>query len=111
MISRLTLIESKQVKRIKKDNNGLSEDDEKEGLFKKLKNIENAQKNVIKDDDNESIYYIPRSGFDDKDDKDKKQQTDNIDTKPPNIFNYLKSLSSKAKKLMYEIEQDDDILT
>ena len=41
----------------------------------------------------------------------KKQQTDNIDTKPRNIFNYLKSLSSKAKKLMYEIEEDDDILT
>ena len=29
---------------------GLSEDGKKEGLFKKLKNIENAQKNVIKDE-------------------------------------------------------------
>ena len=38
-------------------NKGLSEDDKKEGLFKRLKNIENAQKNLIKDDDNESIYY------------------------------------------------------
>ena len=77
-------------------------------MFKRLKNIENAQKNVIKDDDNESIYYTPRSEFDDKDDKDKKQQTSNIATKPPNIFNYLKSLSLKEKSLMDEIEEDDD---
>ena len=77
-------------------------------MFKRLKNIENAQKNVIKDDDNESIYYTPRSEFDDKDDKDKKQQTNNIATKPPNIFNYLKSLSLKEKSLMDEIEEDDD---
>ena len=50
-------------------NKGLSEDDEKEGSFKRLKNIENSQKNLIKDDDNESIYYTPRSELDDKDDK------------------------------------------
>ena len=37
-----------------------------------LKNIENAQKNLIKDNDNESIYYTLRSEFDDKDDKYKK---------------------------------------
>ena len=48
-------------------NRGLSEDDKK-GLFKRLKNIENAQKNLIKDDDNESIYYTPKPKFDDKDD-------------------------------------------
>ena len=50
----------------------------KEGLFKRLKNIENAQKNLIRDDDNESIYYTPRSQFDSKDDKDedkKKKKT------------------------------------
>ena len=64
-------------------NKGLSEDD-KEGLFKRLKNIENAQKKLVRDDDNESIYYTPRSKFDDKE---KKQQTNNIDTKPSNIFN------------------------
>ena len=46
----------------------------KEGLFKRLKNIENAKK--------------------------KQQQNNNINTKPPNIFNYLKSLSQKAKSLM-----------
>ena len=86
-------------------NKGLDKDDQKEGLFKRLKNIENAQKNLIRDDDNESIYYTPRSEFDDKDDKDKKQQTNNIDTKPSNVFNYLKSLSQEANDLMDEIEE------
>ena len=67
------------------------------------------KKNLIRDDDNESIYYSPRSEFDDKNDKYKKpQQNNNIDTKPPNVFNYLKSLSQKAKYLMYEIEDADD---
>ena len=43
-------------------------------------------------------------------DKDRKQQTNNTDTKPPSVFNYLKSLSPKAKDLMDEIEDiDDDI--
>ena len=89
-------------------NKGLDKDDKKEGLFKRLKNIENAQKNLIRDDDNESIYYTPRSEFDDKDDKDKKQQTNNIDTKPPNIFNYLKGLSQEANDLMDKIEDAGD---
>ena len=40
----------------------------------------------------------------------KKQQTD-IDTKPPNVFDYLKSLSQEAKDLMDEIEEaNDDIV-
>ena len=61
-------------------------------MFKRLKNIENAQKNLIRNDDNECIYYTPRSKFDDKDDKYKiNQQNNNIDTKPPNVFNHLKS--------------------
>ena len=64
---------------------GLSKDDKQEGFFKRLKNVENAQKTLITDDD-----------------KDKKQQTNNIDTKPTNIVNYLKSLSQKAKDLMDE---------
>ena len=55
-------------------NKGLDKDDKKEGLFKRLKNIENAQGNLIRDDDNESIYYTLRSEFDDKDDKYRKQQ-------------------------------------
>ena len=63
---------------------------------------------MIKDDDNESIYYTPRSEFDDKNDKYKKQQNNNIDTKPPNTSNYLKSLSQNAKDLMDEIEDADD---
>ena len=37
----------------------------------------------------------------------KKQQTD-IDTKPPNVFDYLKSLSQEAKDLMDEIEDEND---
>ena len=89
-------------------NKGLDKDDKKERLFKRLKNIENAQKNLIRDDDNESIYYTSRSEFDDKDDKDKKQQTNNIDAKPPNVFNYLKSLSQEANDLMDEIEDAND---
>ena len=35
----------------------------------------------------------------------KKQQTNNIDTKPPNVFNYLKSLSQETNDLMDEIEE------
>ena len=50
-------------------NKGLNEDDTNEGLFKRLKNIENEQKNLIRDNDNETIYYRPKSEFDDKDDK------------------------------------------
>ena len=88
----------------------MDKDDKKEGLFKRLKNIENAQKKLITDDDNKSIYYTPRSEFDSKDDKDKdkKKQNNNIDAKPPNVFDYLKSLSQKAKDLMDEIKDADD---
>ena len=32
-------------------NEGQSEDDQEEGLFKRLKNIENAQKHLIRNDD------------------------------------------------------------
>ena len=81
----------------------------KKGLFKRLKNIENPQKNWIRNDDNESICYSPRSEFDDKDDKYKiKQQNNNTDTKPPNVFNYLKRLSQNAEDLMNEIEDAND---
>ena len=38
----------------------------------------------------------------------KNQQNNNIDTKPPNIVNYLKSLSQEAKNLMNEIEDADE---
>ena len=36
--------------------------------------------------------------------KKKIQQNVNIDTKTPNVFDYLKSLSQEAKDLMDEIE-------
>ena len=49
----------------------------KKGLFKRLKNIENAKK---------------------------PQQNNNIDLKPPHVFNYLKSLSQETKDLIDEIE-------
>ena len=92
-------------------NKGLDKDDQKEVLFKRLKNIENAQKNLIRKDDNdESIYYTPKSEFEDKDDKDKKQQTNNIDTKPLNVFDYLKNLSQGASDLMDEmVDKNIDI--
>ena len=67
------------------------------------------KKNSIRDDDNESIYNTPRSKFGDEDDKYKKtQQNNNIDTKPPNTFNCLKSLSQEAKDLTDEIEDPDN---
>ena len=53
-------------------NKWLDKDDKKEGLFKRIKNIENSKKNSVRDDDNESIYHTPRSEFDDEDDKYKK---------------------------------------
>ena len=37
----------------------------------------------------------------------KKQQNNNIDTKPLNVFDYLKSLSQEAEDLMDEIMQAD----
>ena len=38
------------------------------------------KKNLIRDDDKDDKYKI-------------KQQNNNMDTKPPNVFNFLKSLS------------------
>ena len=84
-------------------NKGLAKDNQKEGLFKRLKNIENAQKNLTRsnnnDDDNESIYYTSKSKFDDK---------DKIDLKPLNVFDYLKNLSQEAKDLMDETEEANE---
>ena len=59
-------------------NKGLDKDDQKEGLVKRLKNIENAQKNLIRGNDNESIYYTPRSQFDSKGDEDKDKKNSKI---------------------------------
>ena len=95
-------------------NKGLDKDYQKEGLFKRLKIIENAQKKLISGDDNESIYYTARPQFDDKDDKDNKdkdrknQQNNSINTKPPNLSDYLKSLIQEVKDVMDEIEDAND---
>ena len=81
-------------------NKGLSEDDKKEGLFKRLKNIENAQKKFIKDDYNESICDISRSKFDDKDDKYKKNRKSNkIDTKTTKCLRLFKKFKSRGKRV------------
>ena len=88
-------------------NIGLDKDDQKEGLFKRLKNIEDEQKNLTRGDDNESIYYTPRSQMDSEHDKDedrKTQEKNIIDTKQLNVFDYLKSLSQEAEDLMEEIK-------
>ena len=73
----------------------MSDDDKEEGLFKSLKNIENVQKGLIGGDDR---------------DKDKKNQqsNNNIDTKPPNVFNYFESFSQETKDLMDEIKDAVD---
>ena len=36
------------------------------------------------------------------------KKTNNVDTKPPNVFNHLKSLSQKVENVMYEIKDADD---
>ena len=64
-------------------NKGLDKNDQKEGLFKRLKNIENAKKI-------------------------QQQQNNNKNTKSPNVFNSLKSLSEEAKELTDEIEDAND---
>ena len=61
-------------------NKGLDKDDQKEELFKRLKNIENAPKKLTgsnnNNDDDESIYYTSKLKFDDK---------DKMDSKPLNV--------------------------
>ena len=92
-------------------NKGLAEDYKKEGLFKRLKNIENAQKNLTRGDVNESIYYTPISQVDSEHDKDedkKKKNNNNIDTKPLNVFDYLKRLSQEVEDLMDKIKDADN---
>ena len=79
-------------------NKGLDKDDQKEGLFKRLKNIENAQKNLINGNDSEH-----------NEDKDQeKQQNKDIGLKPLDVFDYLKSLSQEVKDLMNEIEDAEN---
>ena len=88
-------------------NNGLHKNYQK-GLFKRLKNIENGQKNFTRCNDNESIYYTPKSQLDSEHDKDEDKKNNNnnynIDTKPQHVSDYLKSLSQEAEDLMNEIK-------
>ena len=74
-------------------NKGLDKDDKK-GLFKSLKNVENAQKNLIRDGDNKSIYYSPRLKLMMKM-INKKNQNNNINAKPPNVF--IKKFKPRSK--------------
>ena len=79
-------------------NRGLNEIVQKEGLFKRLKKIENAQKNLINGIDSEH-----------NEDKDQeKQQNKDIGLKPLDVFDYLKSLSQEVKDLMNEIEDAEN---
>ena len=91
-------------------NKGFDENYKKEGLFKRLKNIENAQKNLTRSDDNESIYYAPTSQLDSEHDKDedRKSNNNNIDTKPLNVFDYLKRLSQEIEDLVDKIKDADN---
>ena len=74
-------------------NRGLNENDQKEGLFKGLKNIENAQKNLINGNDSEH-----------NEDKDQeKQRNKDIGLKPLDVFDYLKYY------LLEDAENDIDI--
>ena len=85
-------------------NKALNEDDKKQAIFKRLKNIENAQKRVTSGNDNsddESIHYTSKSKFDDK---------DKMDSNSLNTFDCLKSLRQEVKDVMDEIkEANDDI--
>ena len=78
----------------------------KEGLFKRLKNIEKVEKVLIGGDDNESIYtHLDQNLMIKMINIKKKQQANNVDTKPSNVFDYLKRLTQKTKDLMDAIEE------
>ena len=83
-------------------NKGLDKDDQKEGLFKRLKNIENAQKNLIRDDDNESIYYTPKSKFDSKDNEDRDKKTATTRTQTQNHQRSLIILIIKSREKRFD---------
>ena len=85
-------------------NKGLDKDNQKEGLFKRLKTIENAQKIklMVKI---KKIMKIMKMRIK------KQQQSNNIESQPINVFDYLKILSQEEKDLMDEIEEaNDDIV-
>ena len=75
----------------------LDKDDKKEGLFKRLKNIENTQENLIKDDDIESVFtaHLDQNLMRKMINIEKNNNNNYINTKPSNVFHYLKSLRQK----------------
>ena len=91
---------------------GLDKDHQKERLFKRLKNIENAKKNLINSKDNDdSIYGKPRlDSVNDKDKDKEKQHNINTVSKTLNVLKGLKALSQEAKDLMIELEDAEDDL-
>ena len=68
-------------------NKGLSKDDQKEGFFKRLKNIEDKNEAQLK-----AVKNI------------------NISSKPLKTIDFFSTLTDKAKKLMVNIKQIDDWL-
>ena len=57
------------------------------------------------------MKILKRSQFDSKDDVDKdqeKQQSKDIGSDPPNVFNYLKGLGQQVEDLLDEIEDADN---
>ena len=72
-------------------NKGLSDDDKKEGLFKRLKNIEDKNEDQSK----KQLYAIKNI---------------NISSKPLKEIRFFSTLSNESKKLMIDIKEVDDWL-
>ena len=74
------------------------EEDKKEGLFKRFKNIESknkAQLKVIEDQEKKQLDAIKNI---------------NINSKPPKTIMFFSTISEKSKRLMENIKQVDDWL-
>ena len=79
-------------------NKGLSEEDKKEGLFKRLKNIEDKNEEKLKaieDQGKEQLEEIKNM---------------NADSKPLKTISFLSTISEEAKKLMDNIKVIDNWL-
>ena len=79
-------------------NKGLNEEDKKEGLFKRIKNIEGKneeQLKAIEDQGKKQLEEIKNI---------------NIGSKPLNTSSFFSTISEKAKELMNEIKVIDDWL-
>ena len=93
-------------------NKGLSEDDKKEGLFKRLKNIENAQKGLIngnnknKPDSARSKLNLP-SIFDSISSKSKDEDEDENEKTTQELY-HDGIEGMKGLKLPDEIESNDE---